>query len=114
MTRAHARVALALGLTLVSVPAAVAEEANGKSLYQTHCSACHGAMGGGDGPAAQALEPRPASFRDAAFWKGRGVEQVRTVVKHGKPGTLMAGFEGVLNDTEIDAVVRHVESFRPR
>src|SRR5262249_49763253 len=65
------------------------------------------------GPAAAALEPRPRNFRDAAFWKGRDTEQLRRVIRQGKPGTMMQPFEGVLSDDEIDAVVTFVERFRP-
>jgi mono/diheme cytochrome c family protein len=88
-------------------------DATGKRLYVERCAPCHGDDGGGDGPAAPALEPRPQNFRDAAFWKERGADQLRQVVRHGKPGTMMQPFEGVLTDDEIEAVVAYVERFRP-
>src|SRR5437763_310034 len=69
--------------------------------------------GGGDGPAAAAIEPRPRNCRDPAFWKGRTREQLRLVVEQGKPGTLMAPFEGALSPAEIDDVVAYLQSFRP-
>ena len=58
--------------------------ANGKKLAETNCVSCHGASGKGDGPAAQALNPKPADWTSAKvqsesdgalFWKisnGRG------------------------------------------
>ena len=85
----------------------------GARIYAERCSGCHGDGGGGDGPAAAALLPRPRNFRDAAFWQGRTAEQVRAVVKKGKPGTMMPGFEGVLTDAEIDGVVDFVRRFDP-
>lgn len=94
-------------------PALAADAAKGKALYELRCSPCHGATGAGDGPAAEALEPRPRNLRAPEFWRERTSEQIREVVKHGKSGTLMAPFEGVLTDAEIDDVVRYVESFRP-
>jgi len=90
-----------------------ADVAAGKGIYQTRCVPCHGADGGGNGPGAAAIDPKPRNFRDPAFWQGRTPEQLRLVVKQGKPGTLMAPFEGVLSDAEIDDVVRYVQSFRP-
>ena len=58
--------------------------ANGKKLAETNCVSCHGAGGKGDGPAAAALNPKPADWTSAKvqketdgelFWKisnGRG------------------------------------------
>lgn len=60
---------------LVGNPAALAE---GKKLYVTNCSPCHGDKGRGDGVAAQALIPKPADHSSALvqsetdgslFWK---------------------------------------------
>ena len=38
----------------------------GANLYATQCAGCHGSAGGGDGPAASALQPHPTDFRDPA------------------------------------------------
>ena len=58
--------------------------ASGKKLAETNCVSCHGAGGKGDGPAAAALNPKPADWTSAKvqsesdgelFWKisnGRG------------------------------------------
>jgi len=58
--------------------------ADAKKIAETNCAACHGAKGGGDGPAAAALPVKPANWTSAAvqgesdgeiFWKisnGRG------------------------------------------
>lgn len=49
-----------------------------KKLYTTNCAPCHGDKGKGDGPAAQALNPKPADHSSATiqsesdgslFWK---------------------------------------------
>src|SRR5689334_18602666 len=39
--------------------------AEGKKLYMTNCSACHGNKGKGDGPAAASLKPKPADHTSA-------------------------------------------------
>jgi mono/diheme cytochrome c family protein len=93
--------------------ASVAPAVDGRALYGERCSACHGATGAGDGPAAAAFDPRPRNFRDEAFWRGRTAADLGKVVREGKPGTLMPPFTGTLSDAEIDAVVGYLESFRP-
>ena len=80
-------------------------------LYAERCSGCHGDRGGGDGPAAAALIPKPKNFRDPAYWKDRSLESLHGIVKKGKPGTMMPGFDGVLSDVEIDAVLRYLQRF---
>ena len=48
----------------------------GKTIYDQDCASCHGATGNGDGPAAVALNPKPASLAemkddpdDYFFWR---------------------------------------------
>jgi len=81
-------------------------------IFATRCAPCHGADGRGDGPAAAGLDPKPRNFHDPEFWRGRTAEQLRLVVRNGKPGTLMPPFEGALSKEEIDAVVAQLETFR--
>ena len=87
---------------------AVAAEPDGAKVYAERCSGCHGDTGGGDGPAAAALVPRPKNFHELGE---KSVDELRAIGKKGKPGTLMQPFDGVLSDAEIDAVVRHVQHF---
>ena len=56
----------------------IAALAEGKKLYVTNCAPCHGDKGHGDGPAAQALSPKPADHSSilvqsetdgSLFWK---------------------------------------------
>ena len=48
--------------------------AAGKAIFDDKCSACHGTAGKGDGPAAAALNPKPANFNDKAFMQGMPVD----------------------------------------
>ena len=107
----------ALGVLLVIVLPRIGWTENdagvlGARVYGERCAACHGDEGRGDGPAALALKPPPRNFRVPEFWRGRTDVQIRLVVEHGRPGTLMAGFKGVLSRDEIAAVVRYVIGFR--
>ena len=94
--------------------AAAADLTTGKRLFEERCSACHGATGGGDGPAAPAITPAPRNFRDPAFWKDHTLDQIRHVVKEGKgASSMMPPFGEVLSDAEIDDVVGWVATFKP-
>jgi putative copper resistance protein D len=65
------------------VPYHAASIAGGKALFAQHCTACHGARGAGDGPAAAALNPKPPDLRahhvalhtagDLFWWIGHGL-----------------------------------------
>ena len=59
----------ALGTAAISTQAMAGDAAAGKALYDGKgaCASCHGATGGGDGPAAAALNPKPASFAAGSF-----------------------------------------------
>ncbi len=107
--------ALALGLLFFAAPPGRgADRGLGRRVFVDRCAACHGDQGFGDGPAANAIVPRPRNFHDPEFWKGRTPEALRAVVAHGKgPASMMPAFEGVLSDAEIDAVVDYLQSFRP-
>lgn len=37
----------------------------GEELFQAYCASCHGPEGQGDGPAAEALDPKPATLADS-------------------------------------------------
>src|SRR5262249_37885238 len=89
-------------------------EAVGRRIYVERCAPCHGDEGRGDGPAAAALEPRPRNLHEPALWDGRSTDRLRDVVQHGKPGTMMQPFQGVLSDGEIDAVIEYLGRFRPQ
>lgn len=93
--------------------AATASDDVGARLYAERCVACHGQGGRGDGPVAAALQPPPRNFRDAGFWRTRTLAELETVVRDGRPGTLMQAFGSVLSESEIEAVVRHLTTFRP-
>lgn len=57
--------------TGTTVAALVAPEvAHGKALYDTHCAACHGPGGKGDGPAAEGMARRPADLTRIAARNG--------------------------------------------
>ncbi|MCB9764644.1 MAG: cytochrome c [Alphaproteobacteria bacterium] len=97
---------------LLASPLAFAQD-QGKALYTANCMACHGAKGDGNGPAAIALDPKPRSFSDAAFWEGKTNEDIKKVIKTGKPGTAMAPFPQ-LSDADVAALTTYLRTFEPK
>ncbi len=83
-------------------------------LYREHCVVCHSLEGSGAGPASMYQNPYPRDFRAGVFkWKStRRVapptrEDLRTVLRHGVPGTAMPSFLG-LPDDEMESLVDYV------
>jgi mono/diheme cytochrome c family protein len=90
-----------LGLTGM---AAGDELAIGASLYEAKCQICHGVNGQGDGPAANALNPKPRDFTNPAFWQNNADEKIKRTVTTGKG--MMPAFH--LDDDEIKAITDYM------
>jgi mono/diheme cytochrome c family protein len=97
-------------------PAAPADTAvaRGAAHYQTLCASCHGPRGAGDGPAGQALDPKPAHHDDGKYMNALSNEHLFKVIKEGGASVgkspLMAPWGGALNDAQIRDVVAYVRS----
>jgi high-affinity iron transporter len=87
--------------------------ARGKQVFEANCVSCHGAMGDGRGPAAQALTPKPADFLDGARMAAVSPLSAFSAVKQGIQNTAMQGFPG-LSEEELWAVSFYVLSLRHR
>jgi high-affinity iron transporter len=64
----------------------------GRALYAQECSACHGASGRGDGPAAAGLEPRPADLTNRERMRRLSAAALYGTISFGVEGTAMAPF----------------------
>jgi mono/diheme cytochrome c family protein len=101
--------------------AASAPDSRGKQVYDAHCVECHGPEGKGDGPAAHLMTPRPRDFTRGRY-KIRSTESgsvpsdedlLRTV-RQGLYASSMPGWQKLLPDDDIRAVVEYVKSFSTR
>lgn len=108
--------ARAIRATLVSVygipvsPKQAPDLQHAAQLYQSHCAACHGAEGRGDGPAGAALEPAPTDFHAVERYNGRSLLGLYTTITQGVDGTGMAAYEGTLSQEDRWALAFYVGS----
>jgi len=114
MLRALLTVAFVFAL---ATPALAADAAEGAKSFATFCSTCHGEKGAGDGVAAAGLDPKPANFATAEFWKGKDDAYLTKVIKEGGAAVgkspLMAPWGGVLDDAKIADVVAFMNTLKP-
>ncbi|MDU9404186.1 cbb3-type cytochrome c oxidase subunit II [Pseudomonas sp. zfem004] len=87
-------------------PAAPAEVALGKSLFESNCASCHGIGGKGDGPAARGLSPRPTNFQA----KQGNPDYLLNILRNGVPGTAMPPWKLMFSDEQQSAVVAYLRS----
>lgn len=102
----------ALSLLTAQIPTTAAPTGDpdrGHVVYDQYCAGCHGATGRGDGPAALALSPRPASLISAATSAKSDKELLQTIA-NGKPRTAMQAWTGTLTPEEQRDVLAYIRS----
>lgn len=103
--------AVAVSARLLAVPAypttyfrspvrfSAASIARGAPLYAQYCATCHGALGYGDGPAANSLPVRPANLTEHLLHHREG--NLLWWLQHGIAGTPMPGFGDRVNEDRL-------------
>ena len=89
------------------VPRSVPDLKHGTVLYATHCAACHGTEGRGDGPAAKGLNPSPSNFHDRDRMVQRSLYGLYSTIALGVSGTAMTAY-GQLSEDERWALAFYV------
>ncbi|MBI2374187.1 MAG: cytochrome c [Deltaproteobacteria bacterium] len=79
----------------------------GKAAFTVNCVPCHGEKGDGNGPAGQALNPKPRNFGTDPFKSGDKPEQIMKAISEGLPGTAMVAFAHIPEE-ERWGLVYHV------
>ncbi|HBE91324.1 MAG TPA: hypothetical protein DDW55_01925 [Gammaproteobacteria bacterium] len=107
-----------------SLPAAAGDAAAGKAVYDGKggCAACHGATGAGDGVAAAAFNPKPASFAAGAFrldtdgdgQVGSDTDLANTIKNGGGKygGNVAMPARADLSDTEVANLIAYIRSLK--
>ena len=75
-------------------------EGNGRSLFSTHCAACHGETGTGNGAKSGLFARQPANLISGPFAWSADPSALPRIIRFGIPGTDMPGHE-TLDDGEI-------------
>jgi mono/diheme cytochrome c family protein len=81
---------------------------SGALLYAENCVACHGASGGGDGPRAYFIFPRPRNFHDPSTRQYLTRRNLYNGIKFGVVGKEMPAWEKVWSDEQIADVAEYV------
>ena len=77
---------------LTTAPRQAPDLRKAQALFQAQCTACHGATGQGDGPAAKGMEPAPSNFHDDARMQQRSLYGLYNTITLGVAGTPMRAF----------------------
>ena len=99
---------------LVLLPrfSAAEDQGEGKRLYQSYCTGCHGASGKGDGPAGKTLPVKPADHTNGRKMSQYSDEHLMTVISKGGASvgksSQMPAWGAVLKEAQIQEVVAYI------
>lgn len=82
----------------------------GKTVFFANCTACHGASGDGNGPAASGISPPPVNFTDPAFWKGKTDSFLIHVIQNGMGP--MPAWSDTLSPQNIEDVLAYIKTLK--
>jgi mono/diheme cytochrome c family protein len=109
------RIAALVALAVLSASAASAQDkAEGKKLYVTYCSSCHGDSGKGDGPAAASLPVKPANHTDGNVMNKMSDKTLVDIISKGGQAAgksaFMPPWGGSLREKQIADIVAYLRS----
>jgi len=88
--------------------AQAADASQGALLYAQNCVDCHGANGGGDGPRAYFIFPKPRNFNDPATRQYLTRRNLYNGIKYGVVGKEMPAWGKVVSDGQIANLTEYV------
>ncbi len=85
----------------------------GMKIFNANCQACHGIKGGGNGPAAASLKPKPWDFTSGKWIKKYGStdKDIYTRIAQGVPHTAMPEWATTLKPNQIWEVLYYIKTF---
>jgi len=86
----------------------------GRRLYLTYCSGCHGESGKGDGPAARSLPVKPANHTDGTVTKQLSDKFLFEIIAKGgsavNKSPFMPGWGSQLKERQIKEIIGYIRS----
>jgi cytochrome c oxidase cbb3-type subunit III len=105
---------LALFLVMQPHPIGAEEPNEGRRLYQTYCTGCHGDSGKGDGPAGKTLPVKPADHTNSKKMNQYSDEHLFMVISKGGASvgksSQMPAWGAVLKEAQIQKVVAYIRT----
>ncbi len=96
---------------IVPVDSRCCDPAIGHAIFKAQCVACHGPGGKGNGPAAAALNPRPANLADAARMEKLSDDSLQQIITAGR--LTMPGYGKTLTPEQVQEVIAYLRSLKP-
>jgi mono/diheme cytochrome c family protein len=105
---------LLLATTCAGSMAWAQNQAEGKKLYASYCSTCHGDKGKGDGVAAGALPVKPRNHTDGAVMNPLSDQHLTDIIAKGGTAVGKSGFmpawRASLNEKQIRDLVAYIRT----
>ena len=90
------------------------EKTEGRRVYLTYCSGCHGESGKGDGPAASSLPAKPANHTDGNVMNQLSDKYLTAVVAKGGSAVgkspIMPAWGAQLKEKQIKEIISYIRS----
>jgi len=90
------------------------DQAEGKKLYASYCSSCHGEQGKGDGMAARSLPIKPKDHTDGATMNRLTDQNLADTISKGGAAvgksSFMPAWGGVLKDNQLQDLLAYLRS----
>ena len=100
-------------ININKMPVSPVSLGNGKKIFESNCSVCHGVKGNGDGPMASQFDPPPAVLSDPKLTGDANTTAYDNfeVINVGIANTAMMAWSGALSETEIWDVTYYIRTF---
>ena len=90
------------------------DKAEGKKIYLTYCSGCHGEGGKGDGPAAKSLPVKPTNHTEGTFMNQLPDKYLFDIISKGGSAVdkapFMPAWGGQLKEKQIRDILSYIRS----